>query len=535
MFVVKMGRGGLLTRTAPHRIRRETKGENQYMDLENFDFISLQTIEMLTQPETPIFLTLKPEDAAIIRDAGAHALALRSWDNAETITAILKQTRPGVPIMLTMSTLDENGTAEDLENQYRLRDALIKANIDTLNAVETARALARSGDITQAVHDAIKADEESAKAIVKTALKTVSAETFLKNSFDAERDELGKFKTLKTGWKNIDEKLHLYPGLAALTGRTSLGKTSFAVQLADQLATAGENVMYFSLEQPPVDLVIKSLSRMLYVSAKDVSTKAPIITNIDLQEGRDPDELILIRQKYAKDMAKNLYYVQASFETTADDICSAVRNFEGGHNCKPIVIIDYLQLIAPPNDATGRRMDERAKTDYNIKKLKALSREDGLFILVLSNMARSKYLDRISEESYKESGTVEHTCDYLFGLQLSIMEAKGFYEKAGIPGDADREKWCNIELEKEKRRLVFKCIKQRKGEKVFKAYLVYYPEHDLFEATKEDPDKLLSDAKGLPSDPQTPAEKPEKGRPGQKKAAPRHGADYSGYKFSDEE
>ena len=54
----------------------------------------------------------------------------------------------------------------------------------------------------------------------------------------------------------------MYPGLYVLGSMPSLGKTAFALQLADQLAQAGEHVLYFSLDQSIGELTSKDLSRL---------------------------------------------------------------------------------------------------------------------------------------------------------------------------------------------------------------------------------------------------------------------------------
>ncbi len=53
--------------------------------------------------------------------------------------------------------------------------------------------------------------------------------------------------------------MSLYPGLYVLGAISSLGKTTFCGQMADQLAFVGEHVLYFSLEQTRLELVTKGL------------------------------------------------------------------------------------------------------------------------------------------------------------------------------------------------------------------------------------------------------------------------------------
>ena len=77
-----------------------------------------------------------------------------------------------------------------------------------------------------------------------------------------DKVEFLKNKSRKTGFENLDRITNLYPGLYVLGAISSLGKTTFACQLADQLSEAGEHVLFFSLEQSRFELVTKGLSRL---------------------------------------------------------------------------------------------------------------------------------------------------------------------------------------------------------------------------------------------------------------------------------
>ena len=98
------------------------------------------------------------------------------------------------------------------------------------------------------------------------------------------------------------------------------------------------------------------------------------------------------------------------------------RREHGGESCKPIVIIDYLQLIAPP---FGFRGGVREYTDENIKALKDMQKRNGLFVIMISNFNRSSNYEPVSYESFKETSMIEYTCDYVFGLQLAVLDAAG--------------------------------------------------------------------------------------------------------------
>ena len=71
-----------------------------------------------------------------------------------------------------------------------------------------------------------------------------------------------KAHKITTCFENLNEKAGgIYSGLYIIAANTSIGKTTFTLQLADGIAASGTNVLYFSLEQSRLELVSKSLAR----------------------------------------------------------------------------------------------------------------------------------------------------------------------------------------------------------------------------------------------------------------------------------
>lgn len=312
-------------------------------------------------------------------------------------------------------------------------------------------------------------------------LRTDDVETYMNNGvFDKDIEYFRKYRNRKIGYKNLDKYVTLYPGLAALGGASSLGKTTFAVNLADRLLMKGETVLYFSLEQLPIEIITKSLTRMLI--EKNPQTK---LTNIDIKNGETCAALEEIKKEYA-DFAKRLTIVTGNFRMTAKDISDYVEDFIKSHNgVKPVVIIDYLQIIAPPE---GFRGSVREYTDENMKALKDMQKKNELFVLMISSFNRSSNNEPVSYESFKETSMIEYTCDYVFGLQLAVLDAEntGFYEVTGARGGtkesttAQKRRLINEAQTKIPKEVEFVSLKNRNGRQFFKAFFEYMPQYDSF-------------------------------------------------------
>ena len=200
----------------------------------------------------------------------------------------------------------------------------------------------------------------------------VVSEFISSGEFDQAIKYFTQYSDRKTGFSNIDRYLTLYPGLACLTGATSLGKTSFAVQLCDQLIDRGETVLYFTLEQLPIEIVTKSLARRVFL--KDQSTP---IDNIKIKNGVSTRVLEEVKKEYVE-VSKRFHIIESDFTITATQISVYVEMFIKQTGVRPVVVVDYLQLISAPAD---KRFDDRERIDDAVKKLKLLSKKNELFVL----------------------------------------------------------------------------------------------------------------------------------------------------------
>ena len=339
--------------------------------------------------------------------------------------------------------------------------------------------------------------EEPTHEVREPPIKVVSVAEYLTDGgFENDIAYFKAFRDRKTGFRNLDENLTLYPGLAVMGGGSSLGKTTFAVNLADNLIDRGETVLYFSLEQSKFEIVSKSLARKL---RKDYPSSS--LTNIDIKNGETSDDLEAVRAEYSRKVGNRYHVIEGNFKTTVEVIQSAVEAFinqSGG--TIPVVIVDYLQLIAPPANV---KTDPRAAIDENIKALKDIQRSKGLFMLLLSNFNRSSYDKPVSYESFKESGLIEYTCDYVFGLQLSVVDVENaeYYhrtEKTELERMAARRQIIDTAMKQRPKEVEFICLKNRNGRQFFKGFFKYEVQHDLFIESLSPFDEMMRDFELLP-------------------------------------
>ena len=287
--------------------------------------------------------------------------------------------------------------------------------------------------------------------------------------------EIERFKQAqdrKTGFANLDEKAGgLYSGLYVLAAISSLGKTTLALQMADQLAAAGNDVLFFSMEQSRLEMVSKSLARM--TAQADLRSA---VTSLSIRKGYLPLQVTQATAQYRAQMGDRLSIVEGNFNADVGFIADYIRRYKQRTGTAPVVFIDYLQILQPAADGKSRG-SKKDEIDMAITELKRLSRELDITIIVISSLNRANYLTPFAFESLKESGGIEYTADVVWGLQLACLDEELFDAEGKIKKKRKRIDEAKAE---EPRKIKFICLKNRYGISNYDCYFDYYPANDLF-------------------------------------------------------
>ena len=313
-------------------------------------------------------------------------------------------------------------------------------------------------------------------------------EYYLNNEFNSDTEHFEKHKNLKTGFSNLDKVTNLYPGLYVLGAISSLGKTTFACQLADQLAKSGEHVLYFSLEQSKFELVTKGLSR---ITAQESirnntfnSSSNTAVSSIKIREGLRTEAVLRAIEEYKSFGKRNVIY-QCGFEANINTILDRVNNYIEDNQVKPVVIVDYLQIVRPLDS----RISTKDGVDSNVRALKKLQVENDLVVLLISSLNRSNYLTPVDFEAFKESGGIEYTADVIWGLQLSIMNEEIFDKDKGLKPKRDAVREAKKATPRE---IELICLKNRYGISSYVCNFDYYAQFDYFIPKNESGNKINS-------------------------------------------
>ena len=303
------------------------------------------------------------------------------------------------------------------------------------------------------------------RAIEKPKIRFV--DEYVVGRFRDDIDRYSKYRDRKTGYSNLDEKMSLYPGLYVLGAVSSLGKTTFVGQLADQLSEAGDRVLYFALEQSEFELVSKGISRM--TARKDMETA---VSAMQIRDGISTEAVKRAMEEY-RSIACNEAIIECGFDTTIETITETVLEYISETGNRPIVIVDYLQIIRPMDS----RMSTKDAVDGHVRAFKKLQVENDLVVILISSLNRQNYLTPVDFESFKESGGIEYTADVIWGLQLSVMNNDIFDKEKGLKAKREAVREAKNE---NPRKIELVCLKNRYGISSYHCKFLYYARYDLF-------------------------------------------------------
>ena len=424
------------------------------------------TKALYNEEERPVFVVEGEIDALSIIDVGAEALGLGMARNYHKLLELLekKPTRSTLILCLDDDKGKEHNTGA--EAQEELRAGLEKLNIPYI----TGRSILMGCNDP---NDALVKDKAGFTAAVaetehQTAARPDNVTDYLNRLMAGEIEKFKQGATRKTGFTNLDKEAGgVYPGLYVLGAISSLGKTTFIHQMADQMAAAGEDVLYFSLEQSRLEMVSKSLSRL--TAQADVKRA---VTSLAIRGGNLTKEVLAAATKYTQDVGERMSVIEGNFNCTVAYIIDYVSHYMSTTGTKPIVIIDYLQILqGDPRQST------KEMVDTNVTELKRLSRSKDIPVFLISSLNRTNYMTPVDYESFKESGGIEYTADVIWGLQLDALNDEIFDKEGQIKKKREKIR----EAKAANPRLVeLICLKNRYGISSYKVGFTYYPQYDLF-------------------------------------------------------
>jgi len=162
--------------------------------------------------------------------------------------------------------------------------------------------------------------------------------------------------------------------LIIVAGRPSMGKTSFAMNIAENVAIAAKKpVAVFSMEMPGDSLAMRMMSSLGSIDQHRVRT------------GRLADDEWPRLTSAVHMLSEAPIFIDDSAALSPNEVRARSRRLKREHGELGLIVIDYLQLMQVPGSAENRATEISAIS----RSLKALAKELEVPVVALSQLNRS--------------------------------------------------------------------------------------------------------------------------------------------------
>ncbi len=281
--------------------------------------------------------------------------------------------------------------------------------------------------------------EEAEKAIFNVSqtfiqdrfvhVKDVLSQTYEKLADLHDPESKDKYRGIPSGFRDLDNILSgMQPSdLIILAARPSMGKTAFALNIAQNVARHKKAVGMISLEMSKEQLVERMFCSLLGVDSWKMRTGK--LTDEDFSKiGGIMDELNSMK-----------FFIDDSIGGSIAELRAKARRLQM-ENGLDLLIVDYLQLMSSGKSVGN--MSNRVQEISDISRsLKGLARELKIPVIALSQLSRAVEMrpSKIPQLSdLRESGAIEQDADVVM-----MMYREDYYEE-----DTDRAGVTDIYIRK---------------------------------------------------------------------------------------
>ena len=236
--------------------------------------------------------------------------------------------------------------------------------------------------------------------------------------FNSDSDITG----VSSGFVDFDDKTSgLQPSdLIIVAGRPSMGKTTFAMNIAENVALgSGNTVAIFSMEMPADSLILRMLSSLGRIDQKRVRT------------GKLSDEDWPRLTSAMKLLSEAKLFIDDTPAMSPTEIRARARRLKREQGELGLIVIDYLQLMQMASAGENRATEISAIS----RGLKALAKELNVPVVALSQLNRNleqRHDRRPVMSDLRESGSIEQDADLVVFIYRDEVYNKDSLENKGL-------------------------------------------------------------------------------------------------------
>lgn len=217
----------------------------------------------------------------------------------------------------------------------------------------------------------------------------------------------------KTGFNNLDRQLGggmFRQGMYVIGARPGMGKTTLALNIAENIASANKPVLFVSLEMSRVQIISKRISMASLLSYTDI-----MIGRLRECEGN------IVNTVLDRIIARPFMMTDKPSMTSAE-IIRAARQVDG----ISAVVVDYLGLIRPSEEAQKKpRYEQMTEISADLKSMAKALDVPVLVLAQLNRESANRAGSRPLLTDLRDSGAIEQDAD-----AVVLLHRKDYYEAA---------------------------------------------------------------------------------------------------------
>ncbi|MBL1140544.1 MAG: replicative DNA helicase [Proteobacteria bacterium] len=207
---------------------------------------------------------------------------------------------------------------------------------------------------------------------------------------------------IATGYDDLDMKTAGFQrsDLIIVAGRPSMGKTAFAINVAENAAIKGkDSVAIFSMEMPGEQLAMRMMSSLGRIDQHKIRT------------GKLDDEDWPRLTSSVSILQESRMFIDDTPALTPSELRARCRRISREHGLD-LVVVDYLQLM----QVAGTSENRATEISEISRSLKAMAKELSVPVIALSQLNRSleqRQDKRPVMSDLRESGAIEQDADVI--------------------------------------------------------------------------------------------------------------------------
>ena len=260
---------------------------------------------------------------------------------------------------------------------------------------------------------------DSSEEIIQDSEPKPLAEVLGRSMGEIEkRMDAGEIFGLPSGFSDLDKLTSgFHEGdLVIVAGRPSMGKTAWALNVAENVALAGKSVLVFSLEMGDTQLAMRNLASVGGASLGKIRSG-----NMDDHEW---NAVTVALEK----LHKAKLFIDSSGATAGQMLVKA-RKLKRQHGLD-MIVIDYLQLMKGEGNNRNEQLGDLTR------RLKLMARSLNVPVICLSQLSRKveeRHDKRPLMSDLRESGAIEQDADMI----LMLYRDEYYNENSHFPGMAE--------------------------------------------------------------------------------------------------